>query len=186
MATIFWRVVKESLPTLMLVTLAQMATGVALNFGVEIWIALPALLVLVPPINDLGNDIACVVSSKVTTLLALGLIRPGMKAEGSLRNLLAAVTFVVVFSTTFLAFFSSFFTGLMRIRSAALHIVVAVCLMAGLMLMVPVVTLSILTAFVAWRLGLDPDNVTIPILPTVADLLGVLCVIAAAKVLMLV
>ncbi len=57
----------------------------------------------------------------------------------------------------------------------------AACVIAVTVLTLLVCVVSIAVAFVAWRRGLDPDNVTIPISTSISDVLAVFSLLAAIR-----
>ncbi|MDI6820542.1 MAG: magnesium transporter, partial [Candidatus Hodarchaeaceae archaeon] len=53
---------------------------------------------------------------------------------------------------------------------------------AGMALSVSLMFVTIASAFVSFKGGLDPDNVVVPIVTSVGDVLGVTCLLLAIKI----
>ncbi|MFB0514305.1 MAG: hypothetical protein ACETVQ_01875, partial [Candidatus Bathyarchaeia archaeon] len=96
----FKRIMKESALALIVAALIDIMAGTAMQLrGVEAWMAIPAFLMLVPSLSDLGNDVACIISSRITTLLALGVIEPKLKRSEALeKNIIGIITVGVLSS----------------------------------------------------------------------------------------
>jgi len=178
----FRKIMRESLPTLAVVSSIQMITGLLLNSGIKLWVALPVLLMLIPQLNEYGNDVSCIVSSKVTTLLALGLLKPEASLSPEAKKLVQMIVFFALTSLSYLAFVNMLAIWLFH-GYTEFQLVFPVCLLAGIPLTVVITSLSFLIAYFAWRWGLDPDNLAIPVLTTISDVLGVVCLILAARAL---
>ena len=174
---------KESIPALTVAALIHIIAGTTMQLrGVEAWLEIPIFLMLVPSLSELGNDAACIISSRITTLLALGVIEPKLERSEALeKNIIAIVTIGVL---------SSFYMGMINFAVAdkaglgsdpVLPFLVA-CVTAVTLLTLLVCVVAIAVAFITWRRGLDPDNVTIPISTSISDLLAIFSLLVAMRI----
>lgn len=170
---------KESIPALMVAALIQIAAGVALQLKTEMWAAVPAFLMLVPPLNDLGNDLTCIISSRTTTLLALGIIRPELKMNEAVKENLIALAVVGAFSSVYIAILNFLLANMTGVKTITLGPFITICIVAVTLLTFLVAVTSISIAFLSWKRGLDPDNTTIPIGTSISDVLGIVCLLIA-------
>lgn len=177
------RTIKESAPTLVVAALINIAAGVALQLRTDIWAAIPAFLMLVPPLNDLGNDLACIISSRITTLLALGIIRPEWKRNEAIKENFIALTMVGAFSSVYIAILNFLLACMIGVETVSLGNFIVVCIVAVMLLTLLVAVISISVAFLAWKKGLDPDNTTIPISTSISDVLGIFCLLIAIRII---
>lgn len=182
---IFKRIVRESVPVLTLAAMISMITGATLNLKAEFWASLPLLLMVVPSLNDVGNGLGCIISSRITTLLTLGLIKPELKMSEVLKENVTAVAIIGVLSSIYLGAANLFVADISSIHTEPVSpwSFFAVCLISVGMLTLLVTVISIFIAFLSWRKGLDPDNVTIPIVTSLSDVLGVFCLLVAAMIM---
>jgi len=170
---------KESAPALIVAASIDIMAGTAMQLrGIEAWLAIPIFLMLVPSLSDLGNDVACIISSRITTLLALGVIQPKLGRNEALEANIAAIVTVGVLSSVYLGIINFAIAGL---RSVSMLPFLAVCFIAVTTLTLLVCAVAIAVAFVAWRRGLDPDNVTIPISTSISDLLAIFSLLIAMR-----
>lgn len=178
----FRRIIKESTPALVMAALIDITAGATLQLSIETWIAIPVILMLVPPISDLGNDVACIISSRITTLLALGIIEPKLKRSEELRENFIGIMVIGIFSSVYLGTLNFIIANGVGLGSVQIWFILSVCVVAVAMLTLLVSLISIGVAFLSWRRGLDPDNVTIPISTSISDVLGIFCLLLAAEI----
>lgn len=178
----FKRIMRESIPALIVAALIHILAGTTMQLrGIEAWLEIPIFLMLVPSLSELGNDAACILSSRITTLMALGVIKPKVERNKALEtNIIAIITIGVL---------SSFYMGIINFAvadKASLEPVTILSFLAVNVIAVTILTLlvcvvAIGVAFIAWRRGLDPDNVTIPISTSISDLLAIFSLLIAIR-----
>jgi len=178
---LFKRIINESVPALVLAALIDVAAGTAMQLNIEIWLALPIFLMLVPPISDLGNDVACIVSSKISTLLALGVIKPKLERNKPLEENFVAIMIIGLLSSVYMGVIIFVIANSAGLGSIQTWSFLAVCVIAVAMLTFFVSIIAVGVAFLSWRRGIDPDNVTIPISTSISDVLGILSLLLAVQ-----
>jgi mgtE-like transporter len=132
----------------------------------------PGLIIMVPAMLDLRGDLSGSLAARLSSGLHLGVINKKYSKE--ITENLKATLFMSVILPTIIALFAFFVCRILSIPSIGLlsFIFIAVCtgLTSGIVLSI----LSIVVTFSAFRHGLDPDNIAIPILATLGDLIVVL------------
>jgi mgtE-like transporter len=176
----FERIIKESAPTLVVAALIDIMAGTTMQLiGIEAWVAIPVFLMLVPSLSDLGNDVACIISSRITTLLALGVILPKWERNEALEANITAIVTVGILSSVYLGIINFAIAGL---GSVPILRFMTACVIAVTLLTLLVCAVAIAVAFISWRRGLDPDNVTIPISTSISDLLAIFSLLIAMRI----
>ncbi len=176
----FKRIMKESIPALIVAALIHILAGTTMQLrGIEAWFEIPVFLMLVPSLSELGNDAACIISSRITTLLALGVIEPKLERNEALEKNIIAIVTIGVLSSLYMGIINFAIAGLGSVRMLPF---LAVCVIAVTVLTLLVCVVSIAVAFVAWRRGLDPDNVTIPISTSISDLIAIFSLLIAMRI----
>lgn len=179
---LFRRIMKESAPALVVAALIDIMAGTVMQLrGIEAWMAIPIFLMLVPSLSDLGNDVACIISSRITTLLALGVIEPKLERSEALQTNIIAIVTIGVLSSFYLGMINFVVAGNAGLGSVSILPFLAVCVTAVTILTLLVCVVAIGVAFIAWRRGLDPDNVTIPISTSISDLLAIFSLLIAIR-----
>jgi len=180
---LFKRIMKESIPALVVAALIQIIAGTAMQLrGIEAWIAIPVFLMLVPSLSDLGNDVACIVSSRITTLLALGVIEPKLERSEALEKNIIAIATIGILSSFYMGMINFIIADKAGLRPIPMIPFFAVCVIAVTILTLLVCAVAIGIALIAWRRGLDPDNVTIPISTSISDLLAIFSLLIAIRI----
>ncbi len=124
------------------------------------------LSIIYPAILDSLGNYGCVIGSKTSTRLHLGEIDKlfDMKSASDIASLLSTSVplSVIMYSLGYLISVNLGKSVSVNYEFFLLYPIVAL----GVML------LGYLLAFVSYRFGLDPDNVTVPTITTLADLIG--------------
>jgi mgtE-like transporter len=175
------RVIRESLPVLMLAAAADALAGVVVQSRLDEFAALPALLMLIPPILGNAGGLGGMLSSRLASKLHLGALTPrGLpEAVAFLDFSIILLTGVLTFPVLGLA--AHGLASVLGLESPGVAATIGITVMAGLLA-------TLLTAFVAYyaatatyRMGLDPDNLGLPLLTSSMDLLGVVCIVLAVQ-----
>ena len=178
----FKRIMKESVPALIVAALIGTAAGTAMQLrGTEAWLAIPIFLMVVPSISELGNDAATILSSRITTLLALGVIEPKLERSEALESNIIAIVTIGVLSSFYMGIINFVVADKAGLGTTPMIPFLATCVIAVTLLTLLVCVVAIAVAFLTWRKGLDPDNVTIPISTSISDLLAIFSLLIAMR-----
>ena len=178
-APILRRIVRESLPVLVLAGTVDVIAGLTIEKRFGSFLVYPALLVLVPPFLEDSGALGGILSARVATKLHLGTLVPGrgsLRAVGEDILLVAMYAVPVFFLLGVSADIASAAAGL---RSPGSLEMIAVSMLAGVVATTFAVLVGFYGAVAAHRLGLDPDNHGIPIVTSSLDLLGAVALILA-------
>ena len=176
-------ITRAMLPVLLALTLVELGSGLVLGSFETTLLAYPSLLVLVPVTIGTAGNLGSILAARLSTAFHLGLLAfdPGNDrlAGNALATLgLGATLFPLVGAGAW---------GLAAVSAGARlapGTVVLVSTATGLVLAVVAVVVALAATYAAYRLGLDPDDVVIPVVTNVCDVLGVvvLFVVVAAVV----
>lgn len=171
------RIVRESIPILCIAGAVDLLAGTVLEIRLNQFLALPALLILVPPFLEDTNALSGILSSRLASKLHLGVIEPTTIPQPLALldisiNMLFAVS--VFFMVGLSAHLVAGFTGQ---ASPGLSMMLAISLTAGLLATIVSSVVAYYSAVAAFRFGFDPDNYGIPIGSSLMDLAGTLCLV---------
>jgi mgtE-like transporter len=170
--TEFRKIIRESLPTMLLVAFMANITGTLLK-GIsnlagnrrEIYTVYPAMI-------DMMGDASLVVSSAATVKLTLGVLPP---SYGSIKNHVKNI-FSAWASTLMLfmviGFLSLALNGVYTVSGIASLLVIL--LISNVIAFVSIVLVSYAISILTFKRGLDPDNFVIPLGSSLADALTTL------------
>ncbi|MFA4819752.1 MAG: magnesium transporter [Candidatus Aenigmatarchaeota archaeon] len=166
-------IVLQSIIVMLFAGMLSAMSGLFLEFNLHIILAVPIVLTLVPAFLEEGGNIGSILSSRVATKLHTGQmdarlsIDSGIKTEIINSYILAMLVFPIV---SFLVFVLGSYIG---IGGVALPKLVFIATLAGLLLTTISIATSLFISIVSFRYKINPDNVTIPLIAGVVDIMGV-------------
>jgi mgtE-like transporter len=175
-------ITRAMLPLLVVLTLVELGSGLVLDSFESTLLQYPSLLVLVPVTIGMGGNLGSILAARLSTALHLGLLSFAPDDEALGGNALATVGLAL----TVFPLVGAGAWGLQRLLGGTalpLATVVTVALLSGAVLALLAVVVAVLATYAAYRLGLDPDDVVIPVVTNVCDVLGVLVLFAVVQVL---
>lgn len=175
------KIMKESMPLLTMLIVLEIAGGQILNQNVDKLLALPILLVMIPVINGVGGNIGAILGARLSSGLHVGSIElkhPGTELQ---KNVLSTVLLGII-SYTSLTIFILIVSPLLGIGPEinGLNILLKagyIMIGTGLLLTAVVIVIAVFVARFSFENGFDPDNTVIPIVTTLCDVLGIVCLI---------
>lgn len=175
-------IVRSMLPILAVLTAVELGSGLVLDTFESTLLTYPSLLVLVPVTIGTAGNLGSVLAARLSTAFHLGLLSFSPTDDRLAGNAVATVAlsltvFPLVGAGAWLV------QGLFGATALPLGTVVLVALWSGLVLAVLAVAVTVVTTYAAYRFGLDPDEVVIPVVTNVCDVLGVLVLFGVVRVL---
>lgn len=170
------RILKESAPLLTFCVALEIVGGQMLNSYEDILIAMPTLLMIIPVLNGVGGNIGSILGARIASGLHIGYIDADLHGEELKKNVLGAFLLGII-SYTFLALFIMIiapFIGI-SVESSFLPKIGLIMIGAGLMLTIVLIVATLIFARLSFKKGFDPDNVITPLVTTLGDLLGIIC-----------
>jgi mgtE-like transporter len=173
------RVLKEGLPVIFLASIAGALTGFILTRMESYLQAITGLFVILPALFALRGNISASLGSRLGSGFATGAITTDFKGNKELfENIKASVLLTSVLSaaTGVIAVIFLYAYGIRGINPLAIFLI---ALFGGTIsgLISPLIT--ILYANVAFRRGLDVDNILNPAITVSGDILTILCIFLA-------
>lgn len=180
---IMQRIIYESVPMLLVAGFMSTLAGLIINSRLDGFLMLPALLVMVPLFLEDNNALGGILTSRLSSMLHTGMFDPGMfPGKQIIPNfLLIYIYSLVVFPLVGVSAYAA--SILMGIGSPGLGSMIFISTSAGLVAVTIVNLVGYYVAITAHKLRLDPDNHSIPMMSSIVDASGAMCLVA---VLMLV
>ncbi|WP_136689381.1 magnesium transporter [Halorhabdus amylolytica] len=175
-------ITRAMLPVLLVLTTIEIGSGLVLErFEAEL-LAYPSLLILVPVTIGTAGNLGSILAARLSTAFHLGTLSFAVDDDRLLGNAIATVALALsVFPVIGVgAWGLGVLTG-----GPALPVttVLAVAVTSGGLLSILAVAVTIVATYVAYRLELDPDDVVIPVVTNVCDVLGVVVLFVVVQVL---
>jgi len=171
-----WRkIVKTGLPLLSLTILIEIIAGQILQGKQESLLLFPIFLISIPVINSVSGNIGSVLGARLASGLHVGYITLSLKDKEMHDNFIISllIGFITYFTLAIIIYFIAVFGNLLTEDIALINFIM-IFLLTGVLLISIVALVSVITAFLSFKRGLDPDDMVAPVVTTVADVLGIL------------
>jgi len=175
-------ITRALLPILFVLTALELLGGLTLESFEATLLEYPSLLVLVPVTIGTAGNLGSILASRLSTDFHLGVLSFDPGDERLVGNTATTVLLAV-------SVFPAVGAGAWAVTRAtggtrlSLLTVVVVALASGIVLAGLAILVAVLATYAAYRLELDPDNVVIPIVTNVCDVLGVVVLFGVVQVL---
>lgn len=175
-------ITRATLPVLLVLTVVEVGSGLVLGSFEATLLRYPSLLVLVPVTIGTAGNLGSILASRLSTAFHLGTLSFDPGDDDLAGNVVATVTLAV---TLFPVVGAGAWLLAAVTGGAALSpgTVVAVAAVAGAALAVLAVVVTLAATYAAYRFELDPDDVVIPVVTNACDVLGVLVLFGAVRLL---
>jgi mgtE-like transporter len=160
------------LPVLLVLTLVEIGSGLVLgSFETEL-LTYPSLLVLVPVTIGSAGNLGSILASRLSTAFHLGTLSFAPDDELLAGNAVATVGLAV---TLFPVIGAGAWTlaAITVGTELPVTVVMLVASLSGFALALLAVVVTVIATYAAYRFELDPDDVVIPVVTNVCDVLGV-------------
>ncbi len=177
-------IMREILPFVLLSIVGELIAGSILGRQASFLELIPGVLVLLPAILNLRGVIATAFGARLGTGAHVGVISWDMGLNNDLKQNIYA-TLILSLTTScilsLLAYFTSVILGVTGITFFDLFMITVV---AGTIAGITQLFITITTALYSHKRGLDPDNITTPILATLGDIVSIICIFGAIRLVL--
>lgn len=176
------RLVRESVVVLTAAAAVSIMAGLVIEGRSDIFLSTPTLLVLFPAFVAMFGSLGGILSSRLTSKLHLGAIEPRV-----LPGKMAALDFTVTYLLALIIFAFIGVAGwlaatVIGLSPPSMLTLVSVMVLGGIIGTAFLTIVAYTAATATYRFGLDPDNHAIPIVTSVMDFVGMLCLVGALAV----
>lgn len=148
----------------------------------KITVALPGMIIMIPPLLDLRGNINGALASRLGTGLNVGLIPPKLGFTHEVKiNLASSLTLSAIASVT-IGLITFVVASIAGAPTLGILQLVALALIAGFTSGLILAFLTVSVAIISYLRGIDPDNITAPLMATVGDFVTVVAIALAILV----
>lgn len=173
-------IIKQSLPVLLLLGIGQFAAGNILSNMIPIFKLIPGLIVIVPSIIGLRGNISSSLGARLGSAVHLGVINIDRIFNEETKENVRASTSLSIIMSILIGITGYLTTYLMGFPVVNPFVLTAITFITGTLAGVILAFTTVGIVAIAVRMGIDPDNVTVPALATVADVVTLLSLFAAS------
>ena len=172
------KIVTNMFPLLVALSIIVLWAGITLEDAEELLEQYGLLAVMVPTMVDMGGNLGAILSSRLSTRMHLGTTDFDVRDRVLWANVgavfgLAATIFTVLA-------LGAWAIGQIIGSPLALADLLVISLISGMSVAVIAVVFSFAATYGSYRLGIDPDDTTIPIVTNVVDVFGMVIFIAVS------
>ena len=179
-----FRLFRESLLSLVCFSvLIEMMAGYSISSIMESLRRLPGLLMLLPGLLEIRGNVGTALAQRLGSAYHLGLIGWELGYNEEVReNIKAAVMLSVMASLTLALLVHATYRA-MGFELVPLWRLVTLAVGVGFLSAVIQAHLTLLVALISAKRGMDPDNITIPAVTTLNDVLTVVCYVMLIRLM---
>jgi len=166
------RIVIESTPVLMICVFLEMFAGSVLTVNVERILEQAGILTIVPGFLENSGALAGILAARLSTKLHLGEIEPKLLPSIKVAKEFVKVLIITLLIYPMLGAYSYGIAKILRLPIPTLGATVMSVLIAGVLLSIVVLFIVHYISTMSFKKGLDPDNLTIPLITSIIDAIG--------------
>jgi mgtE-like transporter len=169
------RIVINGLPLLILCLIVEVFVGQLLLLKEGVLLThLPLFLIAIPVINGVGGNIGSILGAHIASGLHVGSVELNVKDKVMHETVITSmimgtVTYALLSIGIYLI---GVFNGLAM--NVSLLSFMTIFLTTGVLLIGLLSVASVVTAFISFKKGIDPDDVVAPVVTTIGDSFGIL------------
>ena len=167
------KIVRHGLPLLTLCILIEIFAGQILWSNQQKLMFFPIFLISIPVINGVAGNIGSILGARLASGLHVGTVELTIKDKNMQKNLGTSLFMgLVTYSILAILIYYIADVGSIEMKIGLIEFV-SIVLGTGVLLVLIISFVSVFTAFLSFRKGLDPDDVVAPVVTTVGDTLGI-------------
>lgn len=169
-------------PLLLVLSVIVLAAGITLDRAEALLEQYGLLAVMVPTMVGMGGNLGSILSSRLTTRFHLGMTGIDLRDRVLWANV-AAILGLAATIFTALAI-GAWILGLVFGFPLGLWPLLTISLISGMAVAVIAIVFSFAATYASYKLGIDPDDTTIPIVTNVVDVGGMLIFIGVSMLVL--
>ena len=171
-------IVGNMFPLLIVLSIIVLWAGITLEDAEGMLNRYGILAVMVPVMVDMGGNLGAILSSRLSTRFHLGTTEVDLRDRILWANVAAIL---LLAATVFTALgVGAWLLGQLVGATLGLGTLLSISLISGMSVAVIAIVFSIATTYGSYRLGIDPDDTTIPIVTNVVDVFGMVIFIGVS------
>ncbi|NYT04696.1 MAG: hypothetical protein GKC00_08335 [Candidatus Methanofastidiosa archaeon] len=163
---------------LIICAFADIFAGIYLTKMIDFLILLPGILTMLPAAIDMRGNVYASMGSRLSTGLHTGEITPSLTESKLIKENVYSSLIQTVIMATVIAFFAMVGGIIIGNDTIGFIHLFFISLFASLIAAIGLILTTILVAIVSFKKGLDPDNVSSPLIASIGDILNVVSLFA--------
>ncbi len=175
-------IVTNMFPLLIVLCIIVLWAGITLEDAEALLETYGLLAVMVPTMVDMGGNLGAILSARLSTRLHLGTTEFDPRDRELWTNIGAVLALAATIFTTLAV--GAWAIGQLIGSVLTLSTLLIISLTSGMAVAVIAIVFSILATYGSYKLGIDPDDTTIPIVTNVVDVCGMVIFIGVSSLVL--
>jgi mgtE-like transporter len=175
-------IVGNMFPLLVVLSIIVLWAGITLEGAEELLEQYGILAVMVPTMVDMGGNLGAILSSRLSTRLHLGTSDFDPRDRVLWANVAAILALAATLFTALAV--GAYVIGAVVSFCPPLSTLLLISLVSGMSVAVIAIVFSFAATIVSYRMGIDPDDTTIPIVTNVVDVFGMVIFIGVSALVL--
>jgi len=171
-------IVTNMFPLLIVLSIIVLWAGITLEDAEGMLEEFALLAVMVPTMVDMGGNLGAILSSRLSTRLHLGTTEFDPRDRTLWANVAAILALAVTIFTALAV--GAWLIGQVIGAALTLPELLTISLISGMSVALISIVFSFAATYGSYRLGIDPDDTTIPIVTNVVDVFGMVIFIGVS------
>jgi len=171
------KILIESTPIMLIGGLLGTFSGSILGNSFEGLIGIAGILTMMPAFLEDGGAIGGILAAKFSSALHIGSLEYSLTPPKEARKMFLSMHLIGLIVFSLIGIFAFFISKSLSVEVLPLHEMIAISLIAGEILILIVNFMAYYASVISFKHGIDPDNVTIPIITSMMDIIGTGCLI---------
>jgi len=176
------KIVSNMFPLLVVLCAIVLIAGITLEDAEEMLNEYGILAVMVPTMVDMGGNLGAILSSRLSTRFHLGTTELDPKDKVLWANVGAILALAATIFTALAV--GAYLLGAFLGFGLPLVTLLTISLISGMSVAVIAIVFSFAATYASYRLGIDPDDTTIPIVTNVVDVFGMVIFIGVSAIVL--
>jgi len=172
------RIVRTMFPLLIILSVVVLWAGITLEGAQALLEEFGILAIMVPTMVGTGGNLGATLSSRLSTRFHLGTTSLDPRDTVLWTNVLAILALAASIFTALAV--GAFLLGIVIGSTIPFGTLLFISLGSGMSIAVVAIAFSFAATYLSYRLGIDPDDTTIPIVTNVVDVFGMLIFIGVS------
>ena len=170
-----WKtILRNGIPLLTLCVCIEIFAGQILQTNKQTLVLFPLLLISIPVINSVGGNIGSILGSRLASGLHIGSINLTIHDKTMHKNFIGVLGIgLLTYAILGLLIYYIATVGNVEMN-IGLYPFVSIILATGILLIIIIALMSVATAFISFKKGVDPDDMVAPVVTTAGDTFGIL------------
>ncbi|WP_342304803.1 magnesium transporter [Methanolobus sp. ZRKC5] len=178
-------IVREALPFELMATIGGVISGLILSGMSNELELIPGLIVITPAVLGMRGNISCTLGSRLGSAIHMGLITKIDRNPELINNVSGSLLLSLTMSFI-LGIVGHLITVGLGLQSAGAFTLTLIAVIAGVSSGLILAFVAVLLALGMFRFGFDPDNVVTPAIATIGDIVSMIMLFLAAKVVLMI